>query len=119
MKLDRNLYGHRLLAKLQVRIDFKRSVEQVTEDELFIQLRLGLKRHPISLLSSLLFDWDIVGVQFVNMDRVNLPVTSFARLVFIPWQLLEGFVQRQVVPDGVPPARLALSVMSEIVSDPI
>ena len=99
LKLDRNLYGHRLLAKLQVRIDFKRSVEQVTEDELFVQLRLGLKGHPVSLLSSLLFDWDIAGVQFVNMDRVNLPVTSFARLVFIPWQFLEGFVQRQVVPD--------------------
>ena len=91
----------------------------MTEDELFVQLRLGLKGHPVSLLSSLLFDGDIAGVQFVNMDRVNLPVTSFARLVFIPWQLLEGFVQRQVVPDRVPPARLALSVMSEIVSDPI
>ena len=91
----------------------------MTEDELFIQLRLRLKRNPVSLLSSLLFDWNIVGVQFVNMDRVNLPVTPFARLVFIPWQLLEGFVQRQVVSDRVPPARLALSVMSEIVSDPI
>ena len=65
----------------------------MTEDELFVQLRLGLKRDSVSLLSSLLFDWNVVGVQFVNMHRVNLPVTSLARLVFIPWQLLEGFVQ--------------------------
>ena len=99
MKLDRNLYGHRLLAKLQVRIDFKRSVEQVAENELFVKFRFGLKGDSVSLLSSLLFDWNIVGVQFVDMDRVDLPVTPLARLVFIPWQLLEGFVQRQVVPD--------------------